>query len=143
MKGLAVLCITIPLVLLLVASVVGCQQQAETPPVPSPTPNVNPLSIAGVKAACASEARIIQLGVNACMAENSMESLVAVTIGPGDVDSGTWLITDGTDSGTLGDYLRRDIKGTYNASVTGLVTVMSYPGLTDADLIEINSRLEG
>jgi len=105
-------------------------------------PNVTKFTRSGAKAACLGEAETVQVAVDACMADEGMTSISAATaVGPGATGAGTWTITDGTNSGNVGEYLRRDLKGTFSASTTGLVTVTSYPGLTAADIAEVNAKL--
>lgn len=106
--------------------------------------NTSAFSAAAAKAACVAEAETIQLGIDVCMADNHMTSLIAATtIGPGNTGAGTWPITNGTNVGYVGEYLRKDIKGTYRVSISGLVTVLIYPGLTGTDLTKVNNRLKG
>ena len=107
-------------------------------------PNISAFITTGAKASCIEEARNIQLGVDACMADNDMTSLIEpAVIGPGNADSGTWWITDGANEGYVGNYLRREVKGTYSAAVNGLVTVLSYPELDETDLNNVNKKITG
>ena len=136
--------ISIATVLVILLGVVSCTVEQQTATTPAPViPNTSTYGTAAAKVACIREAKTIQLAVDVCMADNGIESLTrSRTIGPGNSNSEKWSITDGIDNAYVSEYLREDIKGMYSAFGKGIITVLSYPGLTDDDITEVNNQLK-
>lgn len=106
--------------------------------------NITAFTKSGAKSSCLEEAQTIQTGVNSCLSEYNIMIVNQPTIvGPGQAAADAWLLTDGTNSGYVGAYLRREVIGAYSVDVNGMLTVLAYPGLDGDDIITVNSKLSG
>jgi prepilin-type N-terminal cleavage/methylation domain-containing protein len=106
--------------------------------------NTTAFTKTGIKTSCIEEAQTTQVAVNSCMAESSMITInQPATVGPGEAAPDMWLLADGSNSGYVGAFLRREITGTYNVDINGLVTALAYPGLNAEDINSVNNKLSG